>query len=41
MKSTQRLPHTVSQQLKEDDKKQALFEERSSIGSMSTPKLKE
>ena len=40
MSSIQRLPHTVSEQLNQDNKKQALFKERSSIGFMSTPRSK-
>ena len=41
MKSTQRSIYTVSKQLNRDCKKQALFKERSLIGYLSTPHLKE
>ena len=37
MTSTQRSPHTVREQLNEANEKQSLFEERSSIGFLSTP----
>ena len=37
MTSTQILPHIVSKQLNEDNRKQELFEERSLIGFMSMP----
>ena len=38
MISTQHSPRTIRKKLNEDNKKQALFEERSSIGFLSTPR---
>ena len=37
MTSTQIFPRTVSQKLSEDNEKQVLFKDRSSIGLLSTP----
>ena len=38
--STQSSPRTINKQINEDNKKQALFEERSLIGFLSKPHLK-
>ena len=41
MTSTQRLPRTVSNQLNRDNEKQALFDERSMLGFLLTPHIKD
>ena len=41
MTSTQRSPRDISKQLNRDNEKQALFDEKPTIGFMSTPQLKD